>query len=102
MNMPGEISPVRPVRETLQDRVGRKYKDTINEKVAQNVGGKNSQTVLGYQQNQEEQARFKELMREKKEKQVDKNLVGFIAETQAKAINQQKASAQVAQPVAIK
>jgi hypothetical protein len=41
-------------------------------------------------------------MREKKEKQVDKNLVGFIAETQAKAINQQKASAQVAQPVAIK
>lgn len=41
-------------------------------------------------------------MKEKKEKQVDKNLVGFIAETQAKAINQQKASAQVAQPVAIK
>lgn len=50
MNMPGEISPVRPVRETLQDRVGRKYKETVNEKIAQNnVGGKNSQTVLGYQ-----------------------------------------------------
>ena len=66
LNMPGEISPVRAARETIQDRIGRKYKDTINDKVAGN-NGKNPST-LGFQTSQENDARFKELMREKKEK----------------------------------
>ncbi len=42
------------------------------------AGEKNT---LGYQQNVEEKARFNDLMRQKKEKQVDQNLVGFIATT---------------------
>ena len=42
------------------------------------------------------------MMRQKKEKQVDTNLVGFIAQTQSKAINEIRSSNQPGQPTAIK
>jgi hypothetical protein len=56
-----DISPVREVRETIQDRIGRKYKETFQEKL--NNQGKTEKTTLGYQQNVEEKARFNELLK---------------------------------------
>jgi len=40
------VSPARQVRETIQDRIGRKYKETVQEKV--NAGGVTKST-LGYE-----------------------------------------------------
>ncbi len=65
MNMPPASTvqalnrDVLPVRETIQDRVGRKYKQMINDKkAAAELGSSEVKNTLGYQKNAEEQARF--------------------------------------------
>jgi hypothetical protein len=85
-----DVSPVAAARESIQDRIGRKYKQVVNDnkKTVANtsaISATEGKSNLGYQKNAEDQARFQQLMKEKKERQVDKNLVGFIAETQLKA-----------------
>ena len=45
------------------------------------VGVAVQEKLKGYAADPNEQDRFNQLMRDKKEKQVDKNLIGFIAQT---------------------